>query len=78
MSRPSLAECLLAPMMMALPGNRDSRISPAIGSFAITGRRVSRFTPFYMALIDPFRKLIVYPSLLRSVRARWNQAFGSN
>src|SRR5207247_9341724 len=39
-------------------------------------RNVSRFTPFYMALIDPFRKLIVYPSLLRSVRARWNQAFG--
>jgi hypothetical protein len=41
-------------------------------------RSVSRFTPFYMALIDPFRKLIVYPSLLRSVRARWNQAFGPN
>ena len=41
-------------------------------------RSVSRFTPFYMALIDPFRKLIVYPSLLRSVRARWNQAFGTN
>jgi hypothetical protein len=40
-------------------------------------RSVSRFTPFYMALIDPFRKLIVYPSLLRSVRARWNQAFGT-
>jgi hypothetical protein len=40
-------------------------------------RRVSRFTPFYMALIDPFRKMIVYPSLLRSVRARWNQAFGT-
>jgi uncharacterized protein DUF2867 len=38
---------------------------------------VSRFTPVYMALIDPFRKLIVYPSLLRSVRARWNQAFGT-
>jgi Protein of unknown function (DUF2867). len=40
-------------------------------------RKVSRFTPFYMASIDPFRKLIVYPSLLRSVRARWNQAFRS-
>jgi hypothetical protein len=40
-------------------------------------RSVSRFTPFYMALIDPFRKLIVYPSLLRSIRARWNQAFGT-
>ena len=38
-------------------------------------RSVSRFTPFYMAMIDPFRKLIVYPSLLHSVRARWNQAF---
>ena len=41
-------------------------------------RSVSRFTPFYMALADPFRKLIVYPSLLRTVRAHWNQAFGSN
>ena len=38
---------------------------------------VSRFTPFYMTLIDPFRKLIVYPSLLHNVRARWNQAFGT-
>src|SRR5205814_5018055 len=26
-------------------------------------RSVSRFTPFYIALIDPFRNLIVYPSL---------------
>jgi hypothetical protein len=41
-------------------------------------RSVSRFTPFYMALIDPFRKLIVYPSLLRSVRARWDHAFGTS
>ena len=37
---------------------------------------VSRFTPLYMALIYPFRKLIVYPLLLRSVHASWNQAFG--
>jgi Protein of unknown function (DUF2867) len=41
-------------------------------------RSVSRFTPFYMRLIDPFRKLIVYPSLLRSVRARWDHAFGTS
>jgi hypothetical protein len=45
---------------------------------AVYVRSVSRFTPFYMALIDPFRKMIVYPSLLRSVRARWNQAFGAH
>jgi Protein of unknown function (DUF2867) len=46
--------------------------------FAVYVRNVSRFTPFYMTLIDPFRKLIVYPSLLRSVCARWNQAFGTS
>ena len=39
---------------------------------------VGALTPIYMALIDPFRKLIVYPSLLRSVRANWNRAFGPN
>ena len=38
-------------------------------------RNVSRLTPIYTTLIDPFRKLIVYPSLLRGVRVRWNQAF---
>ena len=40
-------------------------------------RSVSRFTPLYMAVIDPFRKLIVYPRLLRSVSANWNQVFGT-
>jgi uncharacterized protein DUF2867 len=45
--------------------------------FAVYVRSVSLFTPFYMALIDPFRKLIVYPSFLRSVRARWNQSLGT-
>jgi hypothetical protein len=44
--------------------------------FGVYVRSVGRFTPIYMALIDPFRKLVVYPSLLRSVRARWSQAFG--
>ena len=44
--------------------------------FAVYVRSVGRLTPFYMALIDPFRRLIVYPSLLRSVRTSWNNAFG--
>jgi hypothetical protein len=44
--------------------------------FGVYVRNVSRFTPVYMALIDPFRKLIVYPLLLRSVRESWTQAFG--
>lgn len=36
-------------------------------------RKVSRFTPIYLALIDPVRKLVVYPSLLRSVYATWGE-----
>jgi hypothetical protein len=44
--------------------------------FGVYVRSVSRFTPIYMALIDPFRKLVVYPSLLRTVRAKWNNTFG--
>lgn len=36
-------------------------------------RRVGPFTPVYMALIDPVRRLIVYPSLLRGVLAKWNR-----
>jgi Protein of unknown function (DUF2867) len=45
--------------------------------FAVYVRSVSRFTSVYMALIGPFRKLIVYPSLLRTVRASWIRTFGS-
>ena len=43
--------------------------------FGVYVRRVSGFTPVYLALIDPVRRLIVYPSLLRSVRANWDHAF---
>ena len=46
--------------------------------FAVYVSNVGPFTPIYMALIDPFRKLIIYPSLLRSVRASWNQEFGGS
>jgi hypothetical protein len=45
--------------------------------FGVYVNSVSRFTSVYMALIDPFRKLVVYPSLLRTVRRNWNQTFGT-
>jgi hypothetical protein len=45
--------------------------------FGVYVRSVSRFTPIYMTLIGPFRKLVVYPSLLRTVRAKWNKTFGT-
>ena len=28
-------------------------------------------TPAYMALIDPFRRWIIYPAMLKNIRARW-------
>ena len=45
--------------------------------FGVYVREVGRFTRAYMAAIDPFRKLVVYPSLLRSVRSTWNRTFGT-
>jgi len=45
--------------------------------FGVYVRNVSRFTPFYMTLIDPFRKWVVYPSLLATVRASWDRTFGT-
>jgi hypothetical protein len=41
--------------------------------FAVYLLQSSWITPFYMGLIDPFRKWIIYPALLRSVRATWDQ-----
>lgn len=45
--------------------------------FAVYVGSVGRLTPIYMALINPFRKLVVYPSLLRNIRASWDQTFGA-
>ncbi len=45
--------------------------------FGVYVRSVGRLTPVYMRLIDPFRKWIVYPSLLESVRQTWNHTFGT-
>ena len=40
-------------------------------------RRVSPLTPIYLALIEPFRRWIVYPSVLRSVGRTWRAILGS-
>jgi Protein of unknown function (DUF2867) len=46
--------------------------------FGVYVRSVGPLTPVYMALIDPFRRCIVYPSLLRSVRLTWYRTFGQS
>lgn len=35
-------------------------------------RPVGRITAWYMRLIDPFRRVIIYPALLRYIRAAWS------
>ena len=40
---------------------------------AIYVKPVDRFTALYMALIDPFRRLLVYPSLGRYIQRTWSR-----
>jgi hypothetical protein len=42
--------------------------------WAIYVKPVGDFTPKYMALIDPFRRLFIYPSIIRRVEQRWAHA----
>ena len=44
---------------------------------AVYVRPVSRLTRFYMALIDPFRRFIVYPALCRDAQRSWSRAFAA-
>ena len=44
--------------------------------WAIYVKPVGRLTPIYMALIDPFRRFIVYPALIRQTKAAWARAYG--
>jgi hypothetical protein len=40
-------------------------------------RPVGRITAWYMALIDPFRRLVIYPALLRRIREAWARGPGA-
>ena len=37
-------------------------------------RPVGRVTAWYMRLIDPFRRLVIYPAVLRHLRAAWSRS----
>lgn len=41
--------------------------------WAIYVRPAGPFTAWYMRLIDPFRRTIIYPSILRSIRKAWSR-----
>ncbi len=44
--------------------------------WAIYVRPIGRVTRWYMALIDPFRRFIIYPAILRHVQAAWQRQVG--
>jgi hypothetical protein len=41
--------------------------------WAIYVQPVGRITGWYMRLIDPFRRAIIYPAILRHIRAAWSR-----
>ena len=43
---------------------------------AVYVRRSGWITPVYMALIDPFRRWIIYPAMLASIRTVWVRMSG--
>jgi len=54
-------------------------LTPSPGGYtlylAIYVKPVSRFSTLYMALIDPFRRLVVYPALGRQAQQRWSRTY---
>ena len=44
--------------------------------WAVHVRNVARLTPAYMAAIEPFRRFVVYPSVLGRIRKAWARAYG--
>jgi len=46
------------------------------GTWAIHVAPVGAITRFYMALIDPFRRFLIYPAILRHVHRRWVETRG--
>jgi hypothetical protein len=45
---------------------------------AIYVKPVHRFTRLYMAAIAPFRRLLVYPAIIRKVERGWAERYGDS
>ncbi|MDA2933944.1 DUF2867 domain-containing protein [Acidobacteria bacterium AH-259-D05] len=46
--------------------------------WAIYVKKVNPLTPLYMALIDPFRRYLVYPAIIRKMEKAWVLAHAKN
>ena len=45
--------------------------------WAVYVKPVSRFTSLYMGAIEPFRRFVVYPSILRRIERAWAAKYGT-
>ena len=45
--------------------------------WAVYVKPVSRLTSLYMAIIEPFRRFVVYPSILGGIRRAWVQRYAT-
>jgi hypothetical protein len=45
--------------------------------WAVYVEPTSWLTPIYMALIEPFRRFIVYPALCRGAQRTWSRRYGT-
>ena len=45
--------------------------------WAIYVKRVSWITPWYMACIDPFRRFVVYPAVIKRLQQAWRTTYSS-
>ncbi len=43
--------------------------------WAIYVKKVNWLTPIYMALIDPFRRILVYPAIIKKLERAWVSAY---
>jgi hypothetical protein len=71
-----LAEVRNATVHAFLASALSARPDGYLLHWAIYVKSVSRLTPVYMAAIDPFRRLLVYPALIRQVQAAWSREYG--
>jgi hypothetical protein len=74
------AEVLLEARNATVHGFLAMALVPRPGGYlvylAIYVKPVGRITAIYMGVIDPFRRLIVYPGITRQLQAAWSQAYG--
>jgi hypothetical protein len=74
------AEVLLEARNATVHGFLTMALVPRPGGYlvylAVYVKPVGRITAIYMRVIDPFRRLIVYPGITRQLQTAWSQAYG--